>query len=55
MVIDMSPRTATPNAAPSSSSLSTVVYSRPANTIAFLLVPAAAAVLIAAVARRRAT
>jgi hypothetical protein len=42
-----------PNGSTSSSSLATFVYSAPANTIAFLLIPAAALVLLAALARRR--
>lgn len=53
--IDMSPRRATPNGLPSSSSLATVVYSSPANTIIFLLIPAAVLVLLAAAAPRRRT
>jgi hypothetical protein len=55
VVIHTAPRSATPNAPASASSLAAFVYSSPANTIIFLLVPAALVVLLAAGARRRTT
>lgn len=56
VVIHTGPRaSATPNGSASTSSLATFVYSSPANTIIFLLIPAALVVILAAVARRRAT
>ena len=54
VVIEMAPRNGpVPDSSTTSSSLATVVYSSPANTIAFLLIPTALIVLLAAVARRR--
>jgi hypothetical protein len=53
--LEMAPHSAIPDVAPSASSLATVVYSSPMNTILFLVIPAAVVVLLAAVARRRAT
>jgi hypothetical protein len=49
--IGMAPRNG-PDGSTSSSSLATFVYSTPANTIVFLLLPAAALVLLAALRRR---
>lgn len=53
--IGMAPRNAFPGGSSTASSLATVVYSSPINTIVFLLIPAAVLVLLAAAARRRAT
>jgi hypothetical protein len=49
----MAPHSAIPDVPPSASSLAAFVYSSPANTIIFLLIPAALVVTLAAVARRR--
>src|SRR2546423_145725 len=46
--IGMAPRSAIPDVSPSASSLATVVYSSPLNTIFFLLIPAAVIVVLAA-------
>jgi hypothetical protein len=52
--IGMAPRNGpSPNGSTTSSSLETVVYSSPANTLAFLVLPMAAAVLVAARTRPR--
>ena len=53
VAIDMGPHTAVPDVPPTGSSLATAVYSRPANTIWFLLLPAAGLLVLAAVGRRR--
>ncbi len=53
--LGMAPHSAIPDVPPSGSSLATVVYSSPANTVLFLLIPAAFVVILAAVARRRMT
>ena len=54
VVTMMAPRQGpVPESLPTSSSLATVVYSSPANTIFFLLIPAALVVILAAIARRR--
>jgi hypothetical protein len=53
--IGMAPHSAIPDVPPSTSSLATVVYSSPANTVLFLLIPAALVVILAALARRRTT
>jgi hypothetical protein len=56
VVIKMAPRHGSvPNSPTTSSDLATVVYSSPANTIFFLLVPAFVIVLLAATSRRRTT
>jgi hypothetical protein len=52
---EMAPHSAIPDVPPSPSSLATVVYSSPVNTVLFLLIPAALVVILAAVARRRTT
>jgi len=49
----MAPHSAIPDVPPSASSLAAFVYSSPANTIIFLLIPAALVMILAAVARRR--
>ena len=52
MAIGMAPHSAVPDAAPGSSGLQTVVYSRPLDTVLFLLVPGAVLLVLAGIARR---